>query len=150
MVSAWLEDLDQQVFLHDQDVRSVKFCNGDQRVMTTSLDGTAVVWDLETGLPSSNVMRHKGGIWTASLSRDSQYIVTGSWDKTARVWHAKTGDPSSPVLEHGSTPLFVEFLPDGKSLLTGSWDATVRLWDCLLYTSPSPRDLSTSRMPSSA
>ena len=25
-----------------------------------------------------------------------------------------------------------------------------RLWICLLYTSPSPRDLSTSRMPSSA
>ena len=25
-----------------------------------------------------------------------------------------------------------------------------RLWHCLLYTSPSPRDLSTSRMPSSA
>ena len=25
-----------------------------------------------------------------------------------------------------------------------------RRWDCLLYTSPSPRDLSTSRMPSSA
>ena len=25
-----------------------------------------------------------------------------------------------------------------------------QLWDCLLYTSPSPRDLSTSRMPSSA
>ena len=24
------------------------------------------------------------------------------------------------------------------------------LWSCLLYTSPSPRDLSTSRMPSSA
>ena len=27
---------------------------------------------------------------------------------------------------------------------------TMRLSDCLLYTSPSPRDLSTSRMPSSA
>ena len=26
----------------------------------------------------------------------------------------------------------------------------VLLWDCLLYTSPSPRDVSTSRMPSSA
>ena len=25
-----------------------------------------------------------------------------------------------------------------------------QLWGCLLYTSPSPRDLSTSRMPSSA
>ena len=26
----------------------------------------------------------------------------------------------------------------------------IAAWDCLLYTSPSPRDLSTSRMPSSA
>ena len=29
-------------------------------------------------------------------------------------------------------------------------EANNRMWDCLLYTSPSPRDLSTSRMPSSA
>ena len=29
-------------------------------------------------------------------------------------------------------------------------EAGARRWDCLLYTSPSPRDLSTSRMPSSA
>ena len=37
-----------------------------------------------------------------------------------------------------------QFLPDilGKVL--------ARIWICLLYTSPSPRDLSTSRMPSSA
>ena len=27
---------------------------------------------------------------------------------------------------------------------------TIQLYNCLLYTSPSPRDLSTSRMPSSA
>ena len=31
---------------------------------------------------------------------------------------------------------------------TGSWNQPVNI--CLLYTSPSPRDLSTSRMPSSA
>ena len=29
-------------------------------------------------------------------------------------------------------------------------DHKAELWTCLLYTSPSPRDLSTSRMPSSA
>ena len=45
--------------------------------------------------------------------------------------------------------------------IVGSFFSTVQLWDfdfrefsklngCLLYTSPSPRDLSTSRMPSSA
>ena len=33
---------------------------------------------------------------------------------------------------------------------TGDILTTAPLWFCLLYTSPSPRDLSTSRMPSSA
>ena len=31
-----------------------------------------------------------------------------------------------------------------------TFDACIRYLGCLLYTSPSPRDLSTSRMPSSA
>ena len=35
--------------------------------------------------------------------------------------------------------------PDDETLGAGGL-----LWTCLLYTSPSPRDLSTSRMPSSA
>ena len=38
----------------------------------------------------------------------------------------------------------------GGYLLTNFYDATVRLGDCLLYTSPSPRDKRQSRMPSSA
>ena len=36
-----------------------------------------------------------------------------------------------------------------KSLIESS-SVAARLYTCLLYTSPSPRDLSTSRMPSSA
>ena len=34
--------------------------------------------------------------------------------------------------------------------ITRSWPVNGKFSDCLLYTSPSPRDLSTSRMPSSA
>ena len=57
----------------------------------------------------------------------------------------------------------IEPLPGGGTQVTlehAGWveagaNATARddhagYWDCLLYTSPSPRDLSTSRMPSSA
>ena len=38
----------------------------------------------------------------------------------------------------------------GKKAFDESKDTINTLYDCLLYTSPSPRDLSTSRMPSSA
>ena len=39
------------------------------------------------------------------------------------------------------------FKPLGVTLADGSFQST---WGCLLYTSPSPRDRSVSRMPSSA
>ena len=38
----------------------------------------------------------------------------------------------------------------GDASGSGYFNVRTRTWDCLLYTSPSPRDLSTSRMPSSA
>ena len=44
-----------------------------------------------------------------------------------------------------STPIFG--LLDGEKVLKLQLD---HIYTCLLYTSPSPRDLSTSRMPSSA
>ena len=61
----------------------------------------------------------------------------------------------------GMDPLFAEFgiyHPEGqlykpvdhKVLMKYKESAKGQLLDCLLYTSPSPRDLSTSRMPSSA
>ena len=39
---------------------------------------------------------------------------------------------------------------DGINLPKEAYRIVKRLFICLLYTSPSPRDLSTSRMPSSA
>ena len=54
--------------------------------------------------------------------------------------------------EHFTLPRLSETIYQAH-LATGGGDAlNIRDWDytCLLYTSPSPRDLSTSRMPSSA
>ena len=42
------------------------------------------------------------------------------------------------------------FTQEEFASLLGKYDYNFKPGDCLLYTSPSPRDLSTSRMPSSA
>ena len=39
---------------------------------------------------------------------------------------------------------------DRHHLLMEHYEALITTWDCLLYTSPSPRDRTRSRMPSSA
>ena len=41
-------------------------------------------------------------------------------------------------------------IPDSRTEIVGLRAPGGGTWICLLYTSPSPRDLSTSRMPSSA
>ena len=41
-------------------------------------------------------------------------------------------------------------IPNWKANLAGDFEVLTDSTSCLLYTSPSPRDLSTSRMPSSA
>ena len=74
--------------------------------------------------------------------------------------YLQTKDINSPV----TTPEGLIFSADGTKMfiadnqskkieefsLTTAWDISTASDNCLLYTSPSPRDLSTSRMPSSA
>ena len=57
-----------------------------------------------------------------------------------------------PCNHHGSTPPCTEAILNNniKRIVIGSRDPNRLVDGCLLYTSPSPRDLSTSRMPSSA
>jgi len=61
--------------------------------------------------------------------------------------------PIADRLRHGSaTDLDIHVFDCalGPRILTLHADLARASWSCLLYTSPSPRDLSTSRMPSSA
>ena len=51
----------------------------------------------------------------------------------------------SDIFKDGSVPF-----PDYDREDTDNFTRKAEFTDCLLYTSPSPRDLSTSRMPSSA
>ena len=60
---------------------------------------------------------------TKSTSRDVYQATVNSYD-------GPTGNPSS--------------------ILVDGWSPIVYAWNCLLYTSPSPRDRQKSRMPSSA
>ena len=64
------------------------------------------------------------------------------------VWYAA----AAPFVVHGGYRVVKEVKehPENKLLLATAGAFTFVLSACLLYTSPSPRDLSTSRMPSSA
>ena len=59
--------------------------------------------------------------------------ISGTWERTPDDWFGE--DPDDPVLPGGPMPLKEPYASQ---------------YSCLLYTSPSPRDVEESRMPSSA
>ena len=68
-------------------------------------------------------------------------------DKFERDDFASVNDNFQENLDYSDRMVYNSFRAFGDFDL---WDAWFRVWVCLLYTSPSPRDATLSRMPSSA
>ena len=59
------------------------------RVVTAAQDGTARVWELETGCCTAVCRGHRGGVLCVAAA--GSRVCTGGADTTVRVWDAATG-----------------------------------------------------------
>ncbi|WP_395647356.1 hypothetical protein [Terricaulis sp.] len=114
---------------HADAIWSVAFSSDGTRIVTASSDGTARVWDSETGREIIVLRGHADEVFGARFSADGTLIVTASRDRTVRIWDTQSGRLTAPPLTHESRVNTAEFSPDGASVVTASTDGTVRLWD---------------------
>ena len=97
--------------------------------MTASFDGTATVWDAETGTKLLTLRGHDRRVSLATYSPDGQRIVTaGRNDKTAKVWQAQTGSELFTLKGHDGRVSSVTYSPDGQRIVTTSSDGTVQIY----------------------
>src|SRR6266487_3210577 len=114
---------------HDASVTSEQFSPDGQRVVTTSYDRTARLWDAASGKPIGEPMKHQDMVRSAQFSRDGHRVVTASDDRTARFWDAASGKPIGEPMKHEDIVDSAEFSPDGHRVVTASRNRTARLWD---------------------
>jgi WD40 repeat protein len=99
------------------------------RFATTGEDGTATVWETDTGTRLLTLRGHKGAVNGIAFSPDATLLATAGDDRTARLWDAVSGRQIRVLRGHRKPVLGVAFSPDGSLLATSSQDGTVRTWD---------------------
>ena len=85
-----LPHLGRTLFTLSDHTDAVWNTNGS-RILTASDDGTARVWDAQTGKEQLVLSGHTAGVYRARWNADGSRILTASSDGTARVWDVITG-----------------------------------------------------------
>jgi WD40 repeat protein len=116
---------------HTYSANSLKWSSDGTRVITSSQDKTARIWDAQTGAHLVVLEGHEDWVHAASFSSQTTRAVTGSSDKTIRLWDVQTGRQLSAIRRDMADfwVLAVAFSPDDTQVVSGSLDGIVRVWD---------------------
>jgi len=93
-----------------------------------SYDGTATLWDQQTGAKLQSLEAHSGVIPDIAFSPDGGRVGTVSWDGSVRVWEVQTAALAVGPLRHKGLARSIAFSPDGEWVVTAGMFDGIRLW----------------------
>jgi WD40 repeat protein len=101
----------------------------DRRLITSSDDNSAYIWDWKSGELRAPPLEHNGSVEYAAFSPDGQFVVTICTDGTARVWDPRTGHPLTPAIPFAGKLESATFDAKGTHLMLRIKGKPVLSWD---------------------
>jgi WD40 repeat protein len=114
---------------HTAAVHGAALSADGKRAVSASADGTARVWDVDTGKQQAVFRGHRGQVRCVALSPDGQLAVSGGEDGVVRLWDPASGEEHRALTGHAGAVRCLALASDGRRLLSAGQDGTVRLWD---------------------
>lgn len=127
-----LKAFDRQILAingHVDQVYWVAVSPDGKRIATASGDGTARVWDSQTGVELKRFVGAQKDVRAVAFSPDGRWLATGGGDTIVRLWDPETGVELRKLSGHSGRIYSLNFSSDGKRLVSGSWDHTACIWD---------------------
>ncbi len=97
---------------HGGAVFHAEFSADGRRVVTSSLDHTARVWDVESGAELHKLEGHSHSVNHAEFSPDGQRVLTASDDRTARVYTLNVQELADLARKRLCTPAMKRSYPE--------------------------------------
>ena len=116
------------VFRQDGGVTYAAFNSTGDRIVTSSYDKTARIWNSANGSEIAVLKGHEGVVEKATFSPDGGRIATAGRDGTARIWDAYSGQQLFVLPQPGHVHT-ATFNGDGTRILTGSDVSASTVWD---------------------
>ncbi len=112
---------------HSAPILTASFSPNGQRLVTTSSEEVARLWDPTTA-STRITLAHENPINSAVFSPDGRRVATASDDSQVLIWDASNGEPIGALHGHDDAVSTAEFSPNGEYLVTASRDKTMRVW----------------------
>jgi WD40 repeat protein len=109
-------------------IRGLAILPDPWRVAAACHDGTARVWQIETGEELAVTRGHRGAVSHVVWDAPSGRLVTGGWDGTIRLWDVRESVERSNLGVHPWTILQTHHPVDGQTVITVDYHS-VRVFD---------------------
>jgi|GEM_PF-4808734 len=116
-----------------RDTLSARFDRMGNRVLTSSTDGTARLWDISTG-DQLLVLNHKiegrpRDVVAARFGLNEETIYTATEDGWVFVWEVSSGKRLESIRAHNESLVDLVLAPDLLSFFTVNQSGVLKMWD---------------------
>ncbi|GLH04365.1 Protein Notchless [Gryllus bimaculatus] len=116
---------------HRYSVLAAEFAPGPSpQLATCSLDGEALLWDIQAGERADSPLQCAGGgaLRTLRISPDGHLLATAGDDEKVDVWSLHSGEMLLSAEGHTDAVAGLAISPDSQLLVSCSADGSIRMW----------------------
>lgn len=114
---------------HEKSVSSVATSFEKQRSVSTSSDGSIVIWDNENGEILHKIQLADAILYHVDINDQGTAFVVASSDQQVYVYDLETAELLHTLKGHTGQVIKADFSSSGKYIASGGYDRVLRLWD---------------------